>query len=64
MKKIKKVLSSILLIVCLCVYAALAMGSGDSSSSSTSGSSKSNNDYGGYSQEYWDAARDSWDKNK
>lgn len=31
MKKYKKVISSVLLIVCLCAYAAMAMGSSNSS---------------------------------
>ncbi len=38
-------------------------GCGDSSSSGGSASYKDNKDYGGYSKEYWDAARDAWDAN-
>ncbi len=51
-----------LLAVLLALGAVLCTALTGCGGSSSSGSSYSdNNDYGGYSKEYWDAARDAWD---
>lgn len=57
-KKIKSVFAIVLTLV---MFAAMAMGCGDDDKkSSSSGSSKSDS-YGGYSKDYWDAARAGWE---
>ena len=65
----KKKLLTILTAGIMALSASVAMTSCDGSSDNggtiggSTGKSDSKKDYGGYSKEYWDAAKDAWDAN-
>lgn len=52
-------------IICAMVLASLSLCLFSCGGSGSGGGTANNdtNDYGGYSKEYWDAARDAWDAN-